>query len=96
MSCHKLTELSFEFTSLVRDQVTHGTCPMYPNHLKYPAFWTALESKCWISWQDQQFSDTQTLARLSPRAQGETKIEFGVCFGALFSAQRSHLSSIAA
>ena len=32
---HKLTALSFEFTSHVRDQVTHGTCPTHPNHLTY-------------------------------------------------------------
>ena len=35
VSFHKLTEFSLEFTSHVRDQVIHGTCPTYPNHLKY-------------------------------------------------------------
>ena len=28
-------EFAFEFTSQVRDQVIHGTCPAYPNHLKH-------------------------------------------------------------
>ena len=35
VSFHKLTEFSLEFTSHVGDQVIHGTCPIYPFHLKY-------------------------------------------------------------
>ena len=48
---HKLTEFSIELTSHVGEQVTHGTCPIDPNHLKHRQdvvrpFWMALESKC--------------------------------------------------
>ena len=49
MSFHNLTELSFEFTSHVRDQVTHGTCPNLSKPSQVPtkrhlAFWMALEN----------------------------------------------------
>ena len=56
MCVHALTEFTFEFTSHVRDQVIHGTCPVYPNQLKHrqDVFWR---------------SGTQTLVRLSPPAQ---------------------------
>ena len=30
----QMLEFTFEFTSHVRDQVIHGACPIYPNHLK--------------------------------------------------------------
>ena len=35
MGFHKLTEFTLELTSHVGDQVTHRTCPTYPNHLKH-------------------------------------------------------------
>ena len=70
---HKLTQLSLEFTSNVGDQVTHGTCPIYPKYVKYRQdvvwrFWMSLKSKCGISWRDL-CSGTRTLVRLSPQAQ---------------------------
>ena len=87
MSFHKFTELSFEFTSHVRDQVTHGTCPIYPNHLKYrqnviwPFGWhwkANVESRGKI-YNVQELKHLLVSVREHEEIHSDTLIEFGVC-----------------